>query len=163
MIGVTVDHLVSDASIGVSDDFAAGRSAIVSSPHHIVLHSGSLDLRPCAMLVHSHAADHSLASPPSSCYAHSPCFRRDHGRPPGNFQKFRSELNEEILNCGHLGIKRAFALDHQAYEAGALDTKTKELLGLVGSMVLRCDDCITYHLVRAAQLGWSRARKSSTL
>ena len=74
-----------------------------------------------------------------------------------DFQKFRSELNEEILNCGHLGIKRAFALYHQAYEAGALDTKTKELLGLVGSMVLRCDDCITYHLVCAAQLGWSRA------
>ena len=73
------------------------------------------------------------------------------------FSEVRSELNEEILNCGHLGIKRAFALDHQAYEAGALDTKTKELLGLVGSMVLQCDDGITYHLVRAAQLGWSRA------
>jgi ribonuclease HI len=73
-----------------------------------------------------------------------------------NFQKFRAELNEEILNCGHLGMKRAFALDHQAYEPGALDTKTKELLGLVASTVLRCDDCITYHLVRAGELGWTR-------
>ena len=73
-----------------------------------------------------------------------------------DFQKFRSELNEEILECGHLGIKRAFHLDHQAYESGALDTKTKELLGLVASTVLRCDDCITYHLVRAGELGWSR-------
>jgi len=72
------------------------------------------------------------------------------------FQEFRSELNEEILGCGHLGMKRFFALDHQAYEAGLLDTKTKELLGLVASMVLRCDDCITYHLVRAAEVGWSR-------
>jgi len=73
------------------------------------------------------------------------------------FQRFRAELNDEILNCGHLGMKRAFALDHQAYEAGALDTKTKELLGLVASTVLRCDDCITYHLVRAGETGWNRA------
>ncbi len=72
------------------------------------------------------------------------------------FQKFRAELNEEILDCGHLGIKRFFALDHQAYEPGALPTKTKELLGLVASSVLRCDDCITYHLVRCGDVGWTR-------
>jgi len=72
------------------------------------------------------------------------------------FQKFRAELNEEILNCGHLGIKRFFALDHQAYEPGALPTKTKELLGLVASSVLHCDDCITYHLVRCGEVGWKR-------
>jgi len=72
------------------------------------------------------------------------------------FQKFRAELNEEILNCGHLGIKRLFALDHQAYEPGALPRKTKELLGLVTSSVLRCDDCITYHLVRCGEVGWKR-------
>ena len=72
------------------------------------------------------------------------------------FQKFRSELNEEILACGHRGIKRFFALDHQAYEPGPLGTKTKELLGLVASVVLRCDDCITYHLVRSAEEGWRR-------
>jgi len=72
------------------------------------------------------------------------------------FRKFRSELNDEILNCGHLGLKRLFALDHQAYEPGALDTRTKELLGLVASMVLRCDDCITYHLVRCGEVGWKR-------
>ena len=65
-----------------------------------------------------------------------------------DFQKFRANLNEEILGCGHLGMKRFFALDHQAYEPGPLGTKTKELLGLVASAVLRCDDCITYHLVR---------------
>lgn len=72
------------------------------------------------------------------------------------FQKFRVELNEEILNCGHLGMKRFFALDHQAYEPGALDTRVKELLGLVASMVLRCDDCISYHLVRCGEVGWNR-------
>lgn len=73
-----------------------------------------------------------------------------------NFQKFREELNEEILNCGHLGMKRFFALDHQAYEEEELDTRTKELLGLVASMILRCDDCITYHLVRCGEVGWKR-------
>ena len=74
-----------------------------------------------------------------------------------DFQKSRAELNDEIRNCGHLGIKRFFALDHQAYEPGALDTRTKELLGLVASTVLRCDDCITYHLVRCGEVGWRRA------
>src|SRR5712691_7989702 len=73
-----------------------------------------------------------------------------------DFQKFRAELNEEILACGHLGMKRFFALDHQAYEPGPLGTKTKELLGLVASAVLRCDDCITYHLVRCGEEGWKR-------
>ena len=72
------------------------------------------------------------------------------------FQKFHAELNEEILNCGHLGIKRLLAMDHQAYEPGALPTKTKELLVLVASSVLRCDDCITYHLVRCGEVGWNR-------
>ena len=75
-----------------------------------------------------------------------------------NFQNFREELNEEILNCGHLGVKRFFALDHQAYEPGELDTRTKELLGLVASMVLRCDDCITYHLIRCGEVGWKRGQ-----
>ena len=80
-----------------------------------------------------------------------------------DFQKSRSELNEEILNCGHLGMKRFFALDHQAYEPGPLDTKTKELLGLVASTVLRCDDCITYHLVRCGEVGWRRGEVIDTL
>jgi AhpD family alkylhydroperoxidase len=73
-----------------------------------------------------------------------------------DFQQSRADLNEEILHCGHLGIQRFFALDHQAYEPGPLGTKTKELLGLVASAVLRCDDCITYHLVRCSEQGWNR-------
>src|SRR5467141_1717792 len=73
-----------------------------------------------------------------------------------DFQRFRADLNEEILGCEHLGIKRFFALDHQAYEPGPLGTKQKELLGLVASAVLRCDDCITYHLVRCGEEGWKR-------
>ncbi|HEV2388338.1 MAG TPA: carboxymuconolactone decarboxylase family protein [Candidatus Acidoferrales bacterium] len=73
------------------------------------------------------------------------------------FQKFRAEMNREIDASGHRGLKRFFALDHQAYEPGALGAKTKELLGLVASAVLRCDDCVTYHLVRCAEEGCERA------
>ena len=64
------------------------------------------------------------------------------------FREFRERMNERILGENNLVINRFFALDGRAYESGALDVRTKELLGLVASMVLRCDDCITYHLVR---------------
>ena len=70
-----------------------------------------------------------------------------------DFQAFRARMNEAILGAGNLTINRFFALDHRAYEPGALGTKTKEMLGLVASMVLRCDDCITYHIVRCAEEG----------
>lgn len=69
------------------------------------------------------------------------------------FRHFREKMNEAILNAGNLGINRFFALDTRTYEAGALDAKTKELLGLVASMVLRCDDCVTYHTVRCREEG----------
>lgn len=72
------------------------------------------------------------------------------------FQEFRQKMNEKILSADHLGIKRFFALDHQAYETGALSTKVKELLGLVASMVLRCDDCISYHVLRCREVGVRR-------
>lgn len=64
-------------------------------------------------------------------------------------------MNARILSANNLGIKRFFALDGRAYEKGALDVKTKELLGLVASTVLRCNDCITYHVVRCVQEGIS--------
>lgn len=72
------------------------------------------------------------------------------------FNQHRTEMNERMLGSNHLGIKRFFALDHQAYEGGALDPKTKELLGLVASIVLRCDDCITYHVLQCAEQGVTR-------
>jgi AhpD family alkylhydroperoxidase len=62
-------------------------------------------------------------------------------------------MNARILSSGNLGIKRFFALDSRAYEKGALDAKTKELLGLVASVVLRCNDCITYHVIRCVEEG----------
>lgn len=71
------------------------------------------------------------------------------------FRKFRERMNERILSADNLDIRRFFALDSRVYEAGALPTKTKELLGLVASLVLRCDDCVSYHVVRCAEEGVS--------
>jgi len=71
------------------------------------------------------------------------------------FRRYRERMNARILSSGNLGIKRLFALDSRAYEKGALDSKTKELLGLVASLVLRCNDCITYHVIRCVQEGVS--------
>ena len=79
------------------------------------------------------------------------------------FRKFRERMNAEILGENNLVINRFFALDTRTYEAGALDAKTKELLGLVASLVLRCDDCVTYHLVRCAEEGVTRAEMFESL
>lgn len=73
------------------------------------------------------------------------------------FRAFRERMNKEILDEGNLIVNRFFALDGRTYEAGALDVRTKELLGLVASLVLRCDDCVTYHLVRCREEGVARA------
>jgi AhpD family alkylhydroperoxidase len=73
-----------------------------------------------------------------------------------DFNAFRSRMNGLILGAGNLTINRFFALDHRTYEPGALGTKTKEMLGLVSSLVLRCDDCVTYHVVRCHEEGVSR-------
>lgn len=77
-----------------------------------------------------------------------------------DFHAFRNALNERILGSGPAGrpggtlvTKRFFTLDTKAYEDGALDARTKELLGLVASAVLRCDDCIAYHIDRCVELG----------
>jgi len=70
-----------------------------------------------------------------------------------SFRHFREKMNAAILEAGNVNINRFFALDTRTYEAGALPVKTKELLGLVASMVLRCDDCVTYHVVRCREEG----------
>src|SRR5215208_1326098 len=72
------------------------------------------------------------------------------------FDQYRAAMNEKLLGSNHLGIKRFFALDTQAYEDGALDKRTKELMGLVASAVLRCDDCVTYHIKQCAAIGINR-------
>lgn len=73
------------------------------------------------------------------------------------FNNYRSKMNERILASNNKIIKRIFNLDTNAFESGALPMKTKELIGLSTSMVLRCDDCVKYHLGKCHELGASRA------
>jgi AhpD family alkylhydroperoxidase len=73
------------------------------------------------------------------------------------FDDFRVRMNEKILAADHRAIKRFFSVDTLTYETGTLDRRTKEMLGLSASMVLRCDDCITYHLLQCKELGVSDA------
>lgn len=68
---------------------------------------------------------------------------------------YRTKMNEGILGKNNLVIKRLWSLDTNTYDEGALDKKTKEMPGLVASMVLRCDDCIKYHLGKRYELGSS--------
>lgn len=79
------------------------------------------------------------------------------------FRERRARQNERIFEIDHLGIKRFFRLDSAAYEAGALDSRTKELLGLVASAVLRCDDCVDYHLDQCIDIGVSDAELHDAL
>lgn len=69
------------------------------------------------------------------------------------FNNYRSKMNDRIMDTANTNIKRFFALDTTTYAEGALDVKTKEMLGLVASMVLRCDDCIKYHLQKCHETG----------
>lgn len=78
--------------------------------------------------------------------------------PMNRLDEFRTKRlagNERAMNLDHLGVKRFFNLDTAAYRDGALDGRTKELLGLVASMVLRCNDCIDYHVIECVDAGWS--------
>src|SRR5262249_47730631 len=69
------------------------------------------------------------------------------------FREFRERMNKRILEAKNLQINRFFTLDGNAYEDGAIDARTKEFAGLAASMVLRCDDCIAYHVIRCKELG----------
>lgn len=72
------------------------------------------------------------------------------------FTEFRQRMNQRILGHDNQVVRRFFALDTQTYKDGALPLKTKELLGLVASMVLRCDDCISYHIAQCKEAGVNR-------
>jgi AhpD family alkylhydroperoxidase len=69
------------------------------------------------------------------------------------FNEYRAKMNEKILSADNVVLKRLFNLDTNTYAEGALPVKTKEMLGLVASMVLRCDDCIKYHLEKCKDNG----------
>lgn len=73
------------------------------------------------------------------------------------FREYREKMNERILAAKNLNINRFFTLDAKAYEDGALDARTKEIAGLSASLVLRCDDCIAYHVIRCKELRVSNA------
>jgi len=73
------------------------------------------------------------------------------------FNEYRSKMNEKIMAADNLIIKRIFNLDTNAYQAGALDIKSKELIGLTCSLVLRCDDCVKYHLGKCKEVGFTTA------
>jgi AhpD family alkylhydroperoxidase len=79
------------------------------------------------------------------------------------FNDYRSKMNEKLLADNNLVIKRIFNLDTNAYAEGALDVKTKELLGLVASAVLRCDDCIKYHLETSYKHGVTKEEMMETM
>lgn len=79
-----------------------------------------------------------------------------------DFQSERLAANERIFRGDNRAIKRFFRLDGEAYEDGALPAKTKELLGLVASMVLRCDDCVSYHIIQCAKHGITQAEFEET-
>ncbi len=70
-----------------------------------------------------------------------------------DFNSYRQKMNEKILAADNKVLKRIYSLDTLAYSDGALPAKTKEMLGLATSMVLRCDDCIRYHLGKCHELG----------
>ena len=80
-----------------------------------------------------------------------------------DFNAYRAKMNEKILADNNKIIKRIFNLDTNAFMAGALDVKTKELLGLVASTVLRCDDCVKYHLESSKEHGASKEEVMETL
>ncbi|GAB4136696.1 MAG: carboxymuconolactone decarboxylase family protein [Bacteroidia bacterium] len=74
------------------------------------------------------------------------------------FNEYRSKMNEKILAADNLVLKRLFNLDTNTYQDGALSSSVKEMLGLVASMVLRCDDCVKYHLGKCYEMGVTRAQ-----
>ncbi|MBC7252143.1 MAG: carboxymuconolactone decarboxylase family protein [Anaerolineae bacterium] len=79
------------------------------------------------------------------------------------FKEERERLNRIVMQYGDLEIKRFYSLDSQVYREGALPRKTKELLGLVASLVLRCDDCIKYHIIRCHEEGVTSAELEEAL
>jgi AhpD family alkylhydroperoxidase len=86
--------------------------------------------------------------------------------PESKVEKFSAErerLNEIVMKYAGLSTKRFYSLDSQVYRAGALSTQTKEMLGLVASLVLRCDDCITYHVIRCHEENVSDAELEEVL
>lgn len=82
---------------------------------------------------------------------------------PEEWRRYREKMNERILSEDDLSLKRFMAVDHDVYRAGALDARTKELMGLVASLVLRCDDCVRYHVERSLEEGVTAAEMTEAI
>ncbi len=80
-----------------------------------------------------------------------------------HFIDMRARLNENVNQANNLLVKRVYNLDHNTYLEGALPAKYKELMGLVASAVLRCEDCITYHIIQAYRLGMTRPEQEEAI
>ncbi len=80
-----------------------------------------------------------------------------------SFNTYRSRMNDKILNSDSLILKRIFNLDTNAYTEGSLDVKSKELIGLTCSLVLRCDDCVKYHLGKCKEIGLSTSEVNEAM
>ena len=89
--------------------------------------------------------------------------KKNMSEPVKEFNDYRSKMNERILADNNKIIKRIFNLDTNAFQEGALDVRTKELLGLVASMVLRCDDCVKYHLETCFKEGLNKEEVAEAL
>ena len=76
---------------------------------------------------------------------------------PEEFNAYRQKMNERILAAGNKVINRIYNIDTNAYMPGSLDVKTKEMMGLMASLVLRCDDCVRYHLIKCHENGLTEA------
>ncbi len=76
---------------------------------------------------------------------------------PEEFNAYRQKMNDRILAAGNKVISRIYNIDTNAYMPGALDVKTKEMMGLMASLVLRCDDCVKYHLIKCQENGLTEA------
>jgi AhpD family alkylhydroperoxidase len=82
---------------------------------------------------------------------------------PEEWRQYRAKMNERILSEDNLSLKRFMAVDNDVYKAGALDARTKELMGLVASLVLRCDDCMRYHIDRCLEEGVTAAEMTEAI
>jgi ribonuclease HI len=110
-----------------------------------------------------HPAERAAQERKEPVYLHSEKSVAEKSEIARRFLETRTRLNAAVDKANNLLVKRFYNIDHNTYAEGALPAKMKELMGLVASVCLRCDDCITYHAVQAYRLGVSRAEQEESL
>ena len=118
------------------------------------------------MVTSTQVAARSSHRPPETLFPPRALVRSEERRmpfDPDEWRQYRARMNDRILSADDRSIKRFFALDTDVYARGALDARTKELMGLVASMVLRCDDCVRYHVDRCLAEGASAKEVTEAL